>query len=612
MYWERGVLPDFFQQLYLVHPLLGHLAEWTAIGLLLTISLFLISIPAHIIAESMRGPVAAAAALFAGLAAASMTKASALFDQVINRPTAFARLARYKFVFDHHERTLRRDLKAIEQAARNFPEAVNSRTAALEAGTRRLADQMETLINLEVRAARPEIPDLDSLKADSTAYRSALGKFVIALIFAPALIAINTFVLQEFFRGIVTIYVVDIPLSWILSVFFSMLELGLGIWIYAQQQKAHTGDIRSVIAELAMFAAVLALAGVEFFFYSILSAQIDPAILSPLFAPNPIPHWALFWLAPLGPVIVLVLAFTGHALIEGWDGLRHGATARNLRRQLSAIQTAGSKMIEEFEVAKVHAKELGTQAREYRNEFIGTDNQPPGLSVAVDQAVERLTVTAQSIAQARREPHVALEEGESARLYYTYVLLAFAGLCVLWIFFYIQMAFLPRLGPISPRVAFIVAIAETVVVLGASYVLAHAARIVIEETEAKIVATPRDWVFGGVAVAAIVAVIGFNLFLILHEGTAGEWLWVALAMACVGYMIYVGRSLGLLVAAVWNVMKGVSFAIAAAVAGVLAALFGICRAVLLLFNGLLAILSYPFQILMRMFRRSSPAATPAQ
>jgi hypothetical protein len=46
----------------------GHLAKWAVIGLLLTIALFLISIPAHIVAESMRAPVAAAATYLARLA----------------------------------------------------------------------------------------------------------------------------------------------------------------------------------------------------------------------------------------------------------------------------------------------------------------------------------------------------------------------------------------------------------------------------------------------------------------------------------------------------------------------------------------------------------------
>jgi hypothetical protein len=42
------VLADFFQQLSAIHPPVGHLAKWAVIGVLLTIALFLIAIPAHI------------------------------------------------------------------------------------------------------------------------------------------------------------------------------------------------------------------------------------------------------------------------------------------------------------------------------------------------------------------------------------------------------------------------------------------------------------------------------------------------------------------------------------------------------------------------------------
>jgi hypothetical protein len=137
------VLQEFLQQLSDIHPLVRDFAEWAVVGLVLTIALFLISIPAHVVAESMRAPVAAAAAYFSSLASASIGRAYALFRGAMDRPAVFASLARYRFVFDHHERTFRRDLKAIEQAARNFPDAVNLRTAALEAGTHRLTSQIE-------------------------------------------------------------------------------------------------------------------------------------------------------------------------------------------------------------------------------------------------------------------------------------------------------------------------------------------------------------------------------------------------------------------------------------------------------------------------------------
>jgi hypothetical protein len=182
---------------------------------------------------------------------------------------------------------------------------------------------------------------------------------------------------------------------------------------------------------------------------------------------------------------------------------------------------------------------------------------------------------------------------------------------VLSLFLYIEVAFLSQLGAIAPEVLIIIAIVEAAVVLGASYVLAHPVRFVIAETDIEVVATPRDWAFGGAAVAAIIAIIGFNVFLIATEGTAGEWLWLALAIACVAYMVYAGRNLGLLLAAIWNVLKGVALALVAALASALAAVFGICRALLLALNGVLAILSYPFQILMRLFRRPAPTAMAA-
>jgi hypothetical protein len=605
---EASVLQDFFAQLNTIHPLIGDLAEWATIGLLLTVTIFLISIPAHIIAEAMRGPVNAAAAFLFEVARAIAGRAGDFLRIAKERPVAFAGLARYAFVFDHHESGLRRQLQVIERAARNFPNAVNERTAALEAGIRRLTDQIENLKNLELAATLPDLPDIRQLEADSTAHRSALSKFVIALLLAPALVSINTLVLQEFFRGVVTIYVLGISLSWILSIFFSILELGLGIWIYAQQQKSASGDVRSIIAELVMFASIIALAAVECFFYSILSAQIDPEILRPLFAPDPVPSWALFWLAPFGPVIVVVLAFTGHAMIEGWEGLRHGKTARMLRRRLSDIESAGGKMVGEFEVAKGHAGEFDAQARKYKTQLVGRSDRPPALSQKIGEATQLLAATADRIALDRREPHAALLDGEVTRLFYTQALLGLGGMFVIGLFFFIQVAFLPRLDalvPAIPDILLVIAVVEAGVVLGASYMLSHAVRIVIEETQIKVVATPRDWLFGSVAVLAILAIIGFNIFLILRENSLGEWLWVALAMACIGYMIYVGRNLGLLVAALWNVLKGALCLAAAAIAWMLAALFAIIRAVLLALNGLLAILSYPFKLLMRPFQRAS-------
>lgn len=601
------MLREFFQQLHDIHPLVGELGEWALIGLLLTIAILLLSIPSHLIALALRGPVAAAAEFFARLSATVRMHGERLFNAATLQPEQYTSLARYRFVFDQNERQLRSELQRIGDAAREIPTAVNRRTVELEAGVKQLTAGIEALTNLEIEASNPEIPDLDRLQADGSAHRRGLGKFIIALALAPALITVNTIMLQKFLDGLVTIYVGDFRLSWILSLFFSLLELSLGVWLYYQQQKPRTGDARTVLAELFLYAAILGLAGVEFVFYAVLSGQIDTEVFRPLFAPAPVPSWFSWWLAPFGPIVVLILTFAGHSLIEGWDELRHGATARALRRQLAAIETAGGKLIAEFEVAKGHAKELTTQVKDFRRQFVGSKDQPPEMSEQVTQSAAKLAATADEILRQRREPYTPIDDGEAIRTFYVQLALSGIAAVVIGLFVYIQIAFLPRLGDLViafPAVIYVIAFVEAGVVVGASFLLAHSVRLVIGETDLKIVATPRDWIFGTAAVIAILAVLGFNIFLILRESTRDEWLWIALAVTCVSSMVYIGRTFSLLLAALWSGIKAAILVVAAGAAWLFAGLFGLFRVICLAINGVMAILSWPFQVLTWPFRRT--------
>lgn len=607
------MLRDFFKQLHDIHPFIGNLFEWSVIGLLLTVALFLLSIPGHILSEATKGPISDAAAFIKQIILKVREATKAIFAAALKRSNEFASLAQFRMIFDQNEGRLLREFHQIADAARDVSTQVNDRTSAIDAGIRRLNDQIDALAKTEFTASNPDIPDLKKLQLDDSTHRRAIWKFTAGLLLAPILIAINTVMLHEFFRGVISLYVFGIQLSLVLALFFSILELSIGVWLYSQQQKSATTDVRHVFAEILLITAVAALAAVEMFFYAILSSQIDPTILRPLFPAGTVPYWALYWLSPIGFVIVIVLAFTGHALVEAWDDLRHGATVHSLRSQLTAIQSAGSKLIQEFEIAKGHAKQLISHTKEFKKYFVGGKDQLPEISTLLENECEKLRTAAEEASAIRREPYADVDPAEGVRQFYIQIALGVIAVLVIWIFTFIQITFIPHLGGFvsgASSVPLIIALVEAGTILGASYLLGHKVRVAVKDKDAKIIITPQDVVFTGAAATTILAVAAFNIFLIVRKFDFNELLWVALALTCIGFMTYIGRNLGLLVAALWIASKGISLSIVSACGEGIAIVLGFIRITLLTISGVLLILGYPYSILSNLLGRKPKAIEP--
>jgi|GEM_PF-4510107 len=600
------MLADILRQLNEIHWLLGYFAATVVTGLLLTIAIFAVSIPAYILSVAAKGPLAAGVAHLNALSLffwAQTARLAGVANGVIND---FVELTKFRLVFDDHEEQFRKIILSIAADAQKFPELINGRAVELEAAINRLADNLDSLLKSEIRASQPQIPDLKQLQVDEAAYRRALWKISFGLFFAPALIVINTFIINEFFKGIVTLYIYDLPLALILSFIFSFAELGLGVAIYIQQQKPRTGDLRRISLEMILILCVIGLASLEAFFYALLSIQMDLEILRGLFAPNPVPQWVRFWLVPFGPTIVILLSFIGHSIVEAWDEMRHGASARALRTQLNAIERAGEKMISDFKVAKGHAKELSNQSQNFRKDFIGAKGQAPTISLEIDQSVGRLREAANEIFNLRREPYSEFSRGDSLRMFYIQFSFNIITAFVIWLFIHIQLTFWPHhlMLPQSPEMILVIAFVEVGIVLGASHFLAQTIRLTIEDKIAHVVSSPTDWIKRLVCIASILGIVGFNFFLILEEHTYSEWLWIALALASIAGMIFMGRNLGLMISALWTWMKGAFIRIAVAGAWVAGALTAILRDTLRFMSQLLSFLAYPFEMILRLLGRS--------
>lgn len=589
---------EFFEQLHALHPVLDYLARVILGSLLALVAWVALAIPVAALHNAVTPGLRALMALSLWAAQRLKTLTWELWAAISEPSDAFVSSVKLRLVFDRSERELRRNLRAIRAEVPRLAKATNEIP-------RRFA---ESLVDLRgavsgIRGATistSEVPDTSKLVVEESTRRRAKVKFCIYLFAAIGLILVNTLMLNEFFSSIILvrffIFGYDITVAFVLSLFFSLMELVLGISLYFQQLALSKEDIRSRLAELTILLLIGALMVVEGVFYLALSTQIEISLFEALFAPNPVPPIVRMWLAPLGPVVVGVLAFAGHHLIEGLDEMRQATIARGLRDLSRNLTT-------DFEKVRLRAEEAKKVTAELGKLLSGKDGDAASAARAIEELTQRLDAVAIEAEQARRQPTAPVDEAESRRLYFFLLGLATGSAAVIAVSIWAQMIFLT--GLVQSEVGRpLIACSIAAIVLAASYFISSRIRVITAGDESLTVAPARISVASAASGIAIIAVVGFYYFLTVRSNDVDQWLWFLLLVATVCFLVYVGPVLPLMTSALWSLARTVGRLISLAVVAVLAfaMLLPYCLAGILVF--VLTAVAYPALWLAdRLFRR---------
>ena len=151
---------------------------------------------------------------------------------------------RLKFVLDYFDKEIRNIVLKAKQKLDEVDKRIKAHADSFVLQVEKINRDSEAIIqkadnftgsvshNIEI-----DVPELDVLSNETTQRREGVSKFAIGLLGGVALMAINTFLLNQFFASFISMHVIGIPVSIILSFFFSFLEAVLGVVLYYQQKK---------------------------------------------------------------------------------------------------------------------------------------------------------------------------------------------------------------------------------------------------------------------------------------------------------------------------------------------------------------------------------------
>jgi hypothetical protein len=233
-------------------------------------------------------------------------------------------------------RTLAGSLERLAEALPNVGKKSSSRVAALQVELQKQLGILEVL-GLHPASERPALKDTPPM---TTLSRGSWWKVILLASIAVLTGAANSFLLNEFFQGVLTSDPLfpsafpDLHVSHIFAVLIFMMEVAIG---FALHHFAEEHEDETPARKLLAFAPWLVLVGLvclEGWAYALLSYQIDiPERLN--LSPNSgLYTFARYFLALFGAGLTLLLSSLGYLLGREGDKLGAGSEARKQERLL--------------------------------------------------------------------------------------------------------------------------------------------------------------------------------------------------------------------------------------------------------------------------------------
>lgn len=553
-------MEQFFQQLAVIHPMLEPIGRWMIIVVVGFIFWLVLSVPAALLHSAISKYLLRVYDFFMSLRDTVWSSAKLMAAGLGDAKAKFVSTSRLMFGLDYYDKEIRNIVTIARQKLEETDKRIGTHTSGFEDNVVKLGQSSEEIIQQvndfsgsiphEVKLA---VPEIDTVVDESMIHREGIVKLVIGLLGGFALIAINTMLLNQFFESFISMHVLGFRVSMILSLFFSFLEAVLGVVLYFQQKKLKGEDIRHHLGEMMIFALIGLLMIIEFVLYMVLSGQMDPEVFVSIFAPEPVPHYFKFWLAPFGLVVVGVLAFCGHLFIEGLYMLMQTTVLGSIDKRIEEYE----KLTRNLNKGIKNINDLAGKAKQglesYVAELRGVEGNKPTIAEDIIKSTQELTEMAEVVAVERSKP-VEAKNTDVESSYYQYIFFGVATLIVTGLFVWCQVNFLDKLALFntdSDYLYLVIALVEVVALLAAGYALARPKLLMMDEGAAAIIEEPASRWIVAVLITIVIGILGFNAFLIVRENSASEWSWLMLMVACIGALLYFGRNLKHILSACW-------------------------------------------------------------
>ncbi len=235
-----------------------------------------------------------------------------------------------------------------------------------------------------------KIPAYNQIEEDQSRRRSAMTMLIVAVPILIALISVNTGMLSKFFEGFIDEYLsysLGIRLSHVLAFFFSLLEVGLGVFFYYASKHRSSVSLAMPLIQTVVILFIVGLGLIESFLYLSLSAQTANITLAQIQALNGISFIEAVWLTPLGFIIVGVLALVGDMLIKGLDDFRDAGLAKNFKAFLKKIQSDLVALKENLEKILHDIQQSKNNIDSYDAQLVLVQERPVLLQSKIEEAL---------------------------------------------------------------------------------------------------------------------------------------------------------------------------------------------------------------------------------
>ena len=179
------------------------------------------------------------------------------------------------------------------------------------------------------------VPQLDAESIKIAKGRSvAWFRAILITAFWIGIVALNTVMLHEFFKGLVPlripIFGINLEIAWAISVFYTFVEFIFGFLLErANEKREAVGGVGAM--QLVLVPFILIAIFVEVALYTILSFDIQWAWPDAIAAS--IPAWADGWLGMLGLVIGGGVVFSGYFMGAQWAEVLRGGSVISMKAQ---------------------------------------------------------------------------------------------------------------------------------------------------------------------------------------------------------------------------------------------------------------------------------------
>lgn len=585
-------------ELAALHPWLPDIFKIAALALAVTVTWIVVSWPAQWVYRALQAPLQKLSFVVEACRQRMMGLTVSFFAHRSTPVSRYVAEHRHTLSLEDMNASLHKRLAKVRGAI----EAVPQRAQALE---RSLSDAQKTVKDNSTTVQRIQWPALIEAPTASqyTTVRIAendanLRVFVFGFM-AILLIAINTFMLKEFFASFIPpLRMLGISLPVVFALLFSILEMTFGACIAFTDTRSTSATLTKIL----ILALVVVLGVIEAGFYAEFGIQNKFNPFAIIWSPGPSPAWVQAWFGVFGPLVVFGLALSGERLFSAAREIWRNRVIKDYKKFLDLRTRNADEVSSKLEAARKSSSLLMTVLKEItadansHSEALSRSNSDLIKSKAEIEAI--LT----DALQASREPFSDVPASEMLRSYLTCLFQA-ASVAVAYFVIALSFGAFGFNAPISVGATYLpglaVAIGEVVLMLGAGLA---SARVIISTAPTGSWVVPR---VAGVSVLSVMAyaiaasVIVANAILFLNRGAFFDFMWFSFTCAACFWLFAVGRRLGLILAAIWALAQ--TLAVTAAYGAVYAAAATLLafRAGIHLLLTALDVLALPYRLIFR-------------